>query len=78
MYIYTRHNNCSSKLDSYQQIYQVSEKFGYPFSHYFIFGSMIPESRGFVAMSVTSCITDTCSNLSLSNYSEGRRNCSTL
>ena len=40
----------------------------HPFLHVFIFGNMFSESRGFVAMLVTSCIKDTCSNLSLSNY----------
>ena len=32
---------------------------------------MFPESHGFVAMPVTSCTKDACSNLDLSN-SEGR------
>ena len=42
------------------------EKFDHTFSHVFIFGNMYPESHGFVAVPVTSCIKDTCSNLSLS------------
>ena len=50
-----------------------SEKFDHPFSHVFIFGNMFPESRGFVAVPVTSCIKDTCSNLSLSNYWRGTK-----
>ena len=48
-------------------ILKFSEKFNYPFSHVFIFGNMFPESHGFVAMPVTSCIKDACPNLSLSN-----------
>ena len=32
---------------------------------------MFPESHGFVAMTVTSCVKDTCSNLDLSIISEG-------
>ena len=48
-------------------ILKFSEKFDHPFSHVFIFGNMFPESHGFIAMPVTSCIKDTCSNLSLSN-----------
>ena len=34
----------------------------------FLLGNMFPESYGFVAMPVTSCIKDTCSNIFLSNY----------
>ena len=45
----------------------ISEKFHHPVSHVFLFGNMFPESRGFVAMPVTSCIKDTCSNVSQSN-----------
>ena len=41
-----------------------SDKFNHQFSHAFIIGNMFPESHGFVAMPVTSCIKDTCSNLS--------------
>ena len=41
--------------------------FDHPFSHVFMYGNMFPESHGFVAMPVTRCIKDTCSNLSLSN-----------
>ena len=41
--------------------------FLFPFSHVFIFGNMFPESHGFVAMPVTRCIKDKCSNLSQSN-----------
>ena len=44
-----------------------SEKFDHPFSHVFIFRNMFPESHGFVAVPVTSCVKDTCTNLSLSN-----------
>ena len=40
------------------------EKFDHPFSHVFIFRNMFPDSYGFVAMPVTSCIKDTCSDLS--------------
>ena len=54
-----------------------SEKFDHPFSHVFILGNMLPESHGFVAMPVTSCIKDTCSDLS-HLISEGRQNCSSL
>ena len=43
------------------------EKFDHPFSHVFMFRNIFPESHGFVAMSVTSRIIDTCANLSLSN-----------
>ena len=42
-----------------------SEKVDDPFSHVLIFGKMFPESHGFVARLVTSCIKDACSNLSL-------------
>ena len=48
-------------------ILKISEKFDHLLSHVFIFCNMIPESHGFVAMQVTSCINDTCSNLFLSN-----------
>ena len=41
-----------------------SEKFYHPLSPVFIFGNMFPESHGFVAMPVTSCIKDTYFNLS--------------
>ena len=44
-----------------------SEKFDHQFSNVFIFDNMFPESHGFVALPVTSCIKDTCSKLSLSN-----------
>ena len=44
-------------------ILKFSEKFDPPFSHVFIFGNVFPESHGFAAMPVTSCIKDTCSNL---------------
>ena len=47
-------------------ILKFSEKFDHPFSHVFIFGSMLLESHGFVTMPVPSCVKDTCSNLSLS------------
>ena len=47
-------------------ILKFSEKFDYPFSEVFILGNMLPESPGFVAMPVTSCIKDTCFNVSLS------------
>ena len=50
-------------------ILKFSEQFIHPYSHVFIFGNMFPESHGFVAIPVTSCIKDTwCFNLSLSNY----------
>ena len=42
-------------------------KFSEKFYHLFLFGNMFTESHGFVAMPVTSCIKDTCSNLFLSN-----------
>ena len=48
-------------------ILEFSENFDHPFSHVFIFGNLFPESHGFVAMPVTGCIKDTCSNLSLCN-----------
>ena len=53
------------------------EKFDHPFSHLFILSNMFPDSDGFVAMPVTSCIKDT---VPIYPYliSEGRRNCSTL
>ena len=35
------------------------EKINHNFSHVSIFGNMFPESDGFVAMPVTSCIKDT-------------------
>ena len=44
-----------------------SEKYDHLFTNYFAFGNMFPESHGFVVISVTSRIKDTCSNLSLSN-----------
>ena len=47
-------------------ILKFSEKFDRPFLHSFIFGNMFPESNGFVAMPVTSCINDISSNLSQS------------
>ena len=59
-------------------ILKVSEEFEHQFSQVFILGNMFPEIHGFVAMPVTSCIKDTCSNLSLYLISEGRQNCSTL
>ena len=56
-----------------------SVKFNHSFfQHAFIFINMFPESHGFVDMPVESCFKDTCSNLSLSNYSEKRLHCSTL
>ena len=42
-------------------------KFDHSFSHVVVFGNMFPGCHGFVAMPVTSCIIDACSNLSLSN-----------
>ena len=48
-------------------ILKFSEKFDHPFSHVIIFRIVFHESHDFVAMPVTSCIKDTCSNLSLSN-----------
>ena len=48
-------------------IFKFSEKFYHPFVQVFIFDNMYIESHGFVAMPVTSCIKDTCFNLSLSN-----------
>ena len=55
-------------------ILKISVKFDHPFSHVFIFGDKFPESRGFVAMPVRSCIKYASSNLYLSIISEGRRN----
>ena len=48
-------------------ILKLSEKFDHSFSHVFIFGNVFLESYGLVTMPVTSCIEDTCSNLSESN-----------
>ena len=48
-------------------ILKFCKKFDHPFSHVFIYGNMFLENHGFVAMPVTCCIKDTCSNLSLSN-----------
>ena len=48
-------------------ILKFSEKFGHPFLYVFIFGNLFPESHGFTAMPVTSCIKNICFNLSLSN-----------
>ena len=73
----TKVNNC--KFDRFGEknrvnpsncnatILRFSEKFDHPFSHVFKFLNMFPVSHGFVAMPVTSCIKDACSNLSLSN-----------
>ena len=52
-------------------ILKFSEKFDDPFSQFFLFVNMFLESHGFVAMPVTSCIKDACSNLSLSNIVKG-------
>ena len=52
-----------------------SEKFEYQFSHVFIFGYMFPESHGFVAMPVTSCIKDTCIPIHPYLIIEERRDC---
>ena len=49
-------------------ILKFSEKFDHLYLQVFIFGNMFPESHGFVTMPVTSCIKDTCSNLSLSDW----------
>ena len=43
-----------------------------------MFADMFPQSHCYVTMPVTSRVKDTCSNLSLSIISEGRRNCSTF
>ena len=43
-----------------------------------MFGDMFPQSRGFVTMPVTSRIKDIWFKKSLSNNSEGRRNCPTF
>ena len=53
------------------------EKFDHPFLHVFIWYTMFPESHGFVAMPVTSCIKDT---VQICHYliCEERRNCTTL
>ena len=45
-----------------------SEKFDHPLSHVFILGYRFLESHGIIAMPVTSCIKDACSNLTLFNY----------
>ena len=42
------------------------EKFNLWLSHVLIIGNLFPKSNRFVDMLVTSCIKDTCSNLSLS------------
>ena len=49
------------------------EKFDHPFSHVFIYacGNKFSRSQGFVALPVTSCIKDTCLNLSLSKLVKG-------
>ena len=44
----------------------VSNKFDHSFSQV-LFGNMFPESHGFVAIPVASCIKDACTNLLLSN-----------
>ena len=49
-------------------IFKLTEKFDHQFSHVFIFGNMFPESHCFFAIPVTSCIKDSCSNLSPSNW----------
>ena len=46
-------------------ILKFSEKFDNKFLHVFTLSNMFPESHGFVAMPVTICIIDTCSNLPL-------------
>ena len=43
-----------------------SAQLDHTFSHVFLFGNMFPDCHGFVAMPVTSCIKDTCSNSSIS------------
>ena len=50
-------SNCNSTTLKFSE-----NKFDHPFLHVFIFGKVFPESHGFVAMPVTSCIKDTCSN----------------
>ena len=50
---------------SYPTIFKFADKFDTPFLHVFIFENLFTESHCFVAMPVTSCITDTCSNLSI-------------
>ena len=48
-------------------ILKFSEKFVHSFSHVYLFCNRFPQSHGLVAMLVTSCIKDTCSNVSQSN-----------
>ena len=52
---------------SLKNVMDQAQKIDGIFSHAFIFGNMFPESHCFVAMPVTSCVKDTCSNISLSN-----------
>ena len=58
-----RVNSCNFNT----KILKFSEKFDYQVARLFLFGNMLPQSHDFVAMLVTSCIKDTCSNLSQSN-----------
>ena len=44
------------------KVHKFSEKFVRPFSYVFKFGNMFAKSHGFVAMPVTCCIENTCSN----------------
>ena len=53
----TYSKRCYIFLES-RQVTKFSENFDNPFSHVFIFGNMLPESYGFVAMPVTSRIKD--------------------
>ena len=39
-----------------------SDKFDHPFAYVSIFGNMFRDSRSFVAVPITSCIKDKCSN----------------
>ena len=55
----------SSNFIASQIFWEIRPSF---FSCFFLFSNMFPESDGFVAMSVTSSIKDTCSNLSLSDW----------
>ena len=54
-----------------------SEKLCHPFSHVLLFGNLFPESHGFVATPVTSCIKDT-SPIYPYLICKRRLNCSTI
>ena len=57
------------------KIIKLSEKLNHPFKRVFIFGNTFPESHGFVAMPVSSCIKGIPVKIYPYLISEGRRNC---